>query len=85
MDKARSTHGKKRNAYMSLVGVPEGNRPRERPRHRWEGNITMDLRVIVWFGMDWSHLAQERDKWRALVTMVMDLRVSYNVGKFLSR
>jgi hypothetical protein len=70
---------------MSLVGVPEGNRPQERPRHRWEGNITVDLRVIVWVGTDWIHLAQERDKWRALVTMVVDLRVSYSVGKFLSR
>jgi hypothetical protein len=46
-----------------------------RPRHRWEDNIKMDLREIGFEGMDWAHLAQDRDRWRALVNRVMNLRV----------
>jgi hypothetical protein len=65
----------KRNAYRILVGKPEGKRPLGRPRRRSEENVEMDLRDIQWGGMDWIDLAQDRDQWRALVSMVMNLRV----------
>jgi hypothetical protein len=71
------------SAHKMLVGKPEGNRPLERPRRRWE-DIKMDLRKIGWGGMDWIELAQDRDQWVALVHTVMNLRVPLNVGKFLS-
>jgi hypothetical protein len=48
------------NAYESLVGKPEGERPLGRPRRRWEDNIRMDVREIGWEGVDWVHLAQDR-------------------------
>jgi hypothetical protein len=64
-----------RSAYRILVGKPEGNRPLRIPRRRWVENIKMDLREIGWDGMDWIHLAEDRDQWRALVNMVMSLRV----------
>jgi hypothetical protein len=67
--------GERRGAYRALVGKPEGRRPLERPRRRWEDNIKMDLREVGWGGMDWINLAQERDRWRALVNAVMNLRV----------
>jgi hypothetical protein len=67
--------GKRRGAYRALVGKPEGRRPFGRPRHRWEDNIKMDLREVVWGGIDWIDLAQNRDRWRALVYTVMNLRV----------
>jgi hypothetical protein len=67
--------GEKRNAYRILVGIPERKRPLGRPRRRWVDNIKMDLREIGWDGMDWIDLAQNRDQWRALVNMVMNLRV----------
>jgi hypothetical protein len=67
--------GAKRNAYRILVGKPEGKRPLRRPRHRWEDNITMDLREIGWGGMDWVDLARHRDQWRALVNTMMNLWV----------
>jgi hypothetical protein len=67
--------GEKRNGYRILVGKPEGKRPLGRPRHRWVDNIKMDLRKIRWDGMDWIDLAQDRDQWRALLNMVMNLRV----------
>jgi hypothetical protein len=56
------------------VGKPEGKRPLERLRHRWE-DIKIDLREIGWIVVDWIHLAQDRDQWRALVNTVMNLRV----------
>jgi hypothetical protein len=58
-----------------LVGKPEGKRPLGRPRCRWVGNIKMDLRETGWGSMDWIDLAQDRNKWRALVNTVMNLRV----------
>jgi len=58
------------------VGKPEGKRPLGRPRRRWEDNIKMDLQEVGCWGMDWIELATDRDKWRALVTAVMKLRVS---------
>jgi hypothetical protein len=57
------------------VGKPEGNRPLGRPRRSWVDNIKIDLREIGWDGMDWINLAQDRDQWRALVNMGMNLRV----------
>jgi hypothetical protein len=56
-------------------GKPEGRRPLGRPRRRWVDNIKMDIREIGWSGMDWIHLAQDKDQWRALVNTVMNLRV----------
>jgi hypothetical protein len=54
--------GEKRNAYRILVGKPEGRRPLGRPKRRWVDNIKMDLREVVWDGMDWTDLAQDRDQ-----------------------
>jgi hypothetical protein len=54
-----------------LVGKPERNRLLGKPRHRWVGNIEMDLGEIGWGGMDWIHLAQDRDQWKALVNTVI--------------
>jgi hypothetical protein len=65
----------KRNAYGLLVGKPEGKRPLGRPRRRWVDNIKIDLGEIGWGGLGWIGLAQDRDKWRALVNAVMNLRV----------
>jgi hypothetical protein len=67
--------GEKRNTYKILVGNPEGKRPLGGPECRWVDNIKMDLIEIGWDGMDWIHLAQDRDRWRALVNAVMNLRV----------
>jgi hypothetical protein len=67
--------GAERNAYMVLVGKPEGKSPVGRPRHRWMDNIKMDLREIGWDGRDWIDLIQGRDKWKALVNTVMNGRV----------
>jgi hypothetical protein len=65
----------KRNAYMILVGKPEGKIPLVRPRRWWVDNFQMDLREIGWGGMDWINLAQDRDQWRAPVKTVMNIRV----------
>jgi hypothetical protein len=75
MGRACSTNGARRNAYRILVGKPEGKRPLERPRRRWVDNIKMDLREVGWDGRDWIDLAQDRDRWRANVNAVMNLRV----------
>jgi hypothetical protein len=58
-----------------LVGKPEGKRPVERPRHRWENGIKMDLREIEWGCVEWIHLAQDRDHWQAFRNVVMNLQV----------
>jgi hypothetical protein len=63
-----------KNAYKILVGKPEGKRPTGRPRLRWQ-DIIMDLKETGWECVDWIHLAQDRDKWRAVVNTVMNLRV----------
>jgi hypothetical protein len=67
--------GEVRSANNILVGRPEGRRPLGRPRRRWEHNIKMDLREIDFGDVDWIHWAQDRDRWRALVNTVMNLRV----------
>jgi hypothetical protein len=67
--------GKVRVACNILVGRPEGRRPLGRPRRRGEDYIKMDLREIRFGDVDWIHWAQDKDRWRALVNMVMNLRV----------
>ena len=67
--------GNRRGVYRVLVGKPEGKRPLGRPRHRWENNIKMDLQEVGCGGMDWIELGQDRDRWRALVNAIMNLRV----------
>jgi hypothetical protein len=62
-------------AYRLLVGKPEGNRPLERPRRMWVGNIKMDLGEVGWGGVGWIDLAQDTDNCRALVNSVMNLRI----------
>jgi len=68
--------GEMRGVYRVLVGKPEGKRPLRRPRRRWEDNIKMDLQVVGRGGMDWIELAHDRDRWRAIVNEVMNLRVA---------
>jgi hypothetical protein len=70
-----STNGKKRNAYRLLVGKPEGNRPLGRQRSRCVDNIRMDLGEVGWGDVDWIGLAQDRNRWRALVNSILNLRV----------
>jgi hypothetical protein len=65
----------KRNAYKSLVGKPKGKRPQGRPRCKWVDNIRMDLGEVGWGDMDWIGLAQDRNRRRALVNSVLNLRV----------
>ena len=67
--------GERRGAYRVLVGKPEGKRPLGRPRRVWEDNITTDLQEVGWRLMDWIDLGLDRNRWRALVIAVMNLRV----------
>ena len=66
--------GEERGMYSVLVGKPEGKRPLWRPRPRWVDNIRMDLQEVGCGYMDWIGLAQDRDRWRMLVSAVMNLR-----------
>jgi hypothetical protein len=66
--------GKRRGVYRVLVRKPERKRPLGRPRLRWEDNIMVDLQEEGCGGMDWIELAQDKDRWRTLVNMVMNLR-----------
>jgi hypothetical protein len=67
--------GEERNVYKVLMGKPEGKRPLGRPRRRLEDGIGMDLRDNGWGNVDWIQLAQDRDRWWALLNTVMNLRV----------
>jgi hypothetical protein len=67
--------GEGRNVCRVLVGKPEGKRSLERPRHRWEDGVKMDLREIDWGDVEWIYLAQDRDRWPAVVNTVAKLKV----------
>jgi hypothetical protein len=75
MGESCSTFGEKRTAYRLFVGKPEGKRPLGRPRLRWVDNIRMDLGEVESGDADWIDLAQDRNRWRALVNSVLNLRV----------
>ena len=72
-----------RVVHKVLVGKPEGKRPLGRPRRRWEDNIKMDLQELGRGCGDWMKLAQDRDRWRALVSTVMNFGGSIKCGEFL--
>jgi hypothetical protein len=74
-----------RGVYRVLIGRPEGKRPPGRPRRRWKDNIKMDLREIGIDGTNWIRLAQDRVRWRAFVSIVMNLRVPYKGGIFFDK
>jgi len=71
-------------AHRVLVRKPEGKCSLGRPRHSWEDNIKMDLQEVECGGMDWNELSQDRDRWRALLKAVMNLRVPLNARNFLT-
>ena len=75
MGGACSTYGEGRGVHKVLVGKPEGKRPLRRPGRRWEDNIKMDLQEVGRSCGDWIELAQGRDRWRALVSTVMNFGV----------
>jgi len=70
-----SAYRERRDVYRVLVEKPERKRPLGRPRHRWKDNNKMDLQEVGCGDMDWIELAQDRDRWRALVNAVMKLWV----------
>jgi hypothetical protein len=76
--------GDERGVYRVLVGKPEGRRPLGRPRRRWVDNIRIDLQEVGCGHVDWIGLAQDRGRWRTLVSAVMKLRVPRNAGNFLT-
>jgi len=76
--------GECRSVYRLLVGKPEGRKPLGRLRRRWEDNIKINLQEVGCGGMDWIELAQDSDRWRALVNAVMNLRIPKNARNFLT-
>jgi len=76
--------GERRGVYKVLVGKAEGKRPLGRPRRRWEDNIKMDLQEVGCGVMEWIEVAQDRDRCRALMNAVMNLRIPSNAGNFLT-
>jgi late competence protein required for DNA uptake (superfamily II DNA/RNA helicase) len=83
MGRLFGAYGEKRGVYRVLVGKPEGTRPLGRPRHRWENNIRKNLQEVGLKVMDWIELAQDKDRWRALVNAEMNLGDSIKCGEFL--
>jgi hypothetical protein len=77
-----SRMGEKNNAYRLLVGKAEGKRPLGRSRSRWFDNIRMDLGEVGWSDVDWIGLVQDRNRWRALVNSVMNLRFHKMLGNY---
>jgi hypothetical protein len=75
MGRACSTNGEKRNAYGIMVGKPEGKVRLGGSRCRWVDNIKIDLGEVGWGGVDWIGLAKDRNRWRAVVNSVLNLRV----------
>jgi hypothetical protein len=69
--------------FKILVRKPEGRKPLRIPRRRWEDNIRLDLREIMWEDVDWIYLAQDRDQWRVLVNTAMNFRVLLKAGNVL--
>jgi hypothetical protein len=86
MGRTCNTHGKDENALKILVGKTVGKRPLGRSSRRWEDNIGKNLMEVDWEGVDWIHLAHDRDQSQALalVNMVMNLRVPFQAGNFLT-
>jgi hypothetical protein len=76
--------GQRSDAYRVLVGKPEGKRTLGTPRHRWKDNINMDLQEVGLEGMAWINLAQHRDRWQALVNVIMNLWAPQSAGNFLT-
>jgi hypothetical protein len=76
MGGTRSRYGESRGVYRNLVAKPEGKRPLGKSRRRWENNSKMDLQEMGRGCMDWIDMAQERDRWRALVNAVINFRLS---------
>ena len=77
-------YGWREGMYRVLLGKPERRGPVERPRRRWVDNIRMDLQEVGCGYMDWIGLAQDRDRWRTLVSAVMNVWVRWNAGNFLT-
>jgi hypothetical protein len=77
--------GDSKGIYRVLVGKSVGKSPPGRLRRRWESNIKMDPKEVGFGGADWIDLTHDRDRWRALVNAVMNLRCPYNAGSFLTR
>jgi hypothetical protein len=73
----------RRGAYRVVVRRPERKRPLDRPMHKCEGNTKMEHQEVRW-GVEWTDVAQDRDRWQALVKAVMNLRVPYDAGNFLT-
>jgi hypothetical protein len=75
MGRACGTNGDKRKTYRLLVRKQEGKRELGGPRRRWVDNIKMDVEEIAWGGVYWVGMAQDRDRWRALVNVIMNIKV----------
>jgi len=84
MGRALSMHGRDEKCIQFFSRKPEGERSLGRPKYRWKDGIIMYLREIGWEGVDWLHLAQDRDQWRSVVDTVMNLRVPQQTVNFLS-
>ena len=75
--------GERRGVYRDMVGKPEGKKPLGRPRSRWKENMKMDLQEVGCECIDWIKLAQDRDMWRTIVSVEMNIGGSIKFGEFL--